>query len=133
MNSQSTGTVSGLQQVAQHVEDLDRAVDFYRGVLGLRLITRFDPPGLAFFDLGGPRLLLEAAAPSALIYLQVADVAEVTDRLRGAGVTIEGEPHLIHADTDGLFGPAGQEEWMAFFRDSENNLVGLSSPRPAAA
>ncbi|MGH9009771.1 MAG: VOC family protein [Acidimicrobiia bacterium] len=26
-----------------------------------------------------------------------------------------------------LFGPPGGEEWMAFFRDSEGNLVGLSS------
>ena len=133
MNSQSNGTVSRLQQVAQHVEDLDRAVAFYRDTLGLRLVTRFDPPGLAFFDLGGPRLLLEAAAPSALLYLRVDDVVETTERLRAAGVTIEGEPHLIHADADGMFGPAGEEEWMAFFRDSENNLVGLSSPRPAAA
>lgn len=131
MNSETSDTVAGLQQVAQHVDDLDRAVGFYRDVLGLRLITRFDPPGLAFFDLGGPRLLLEAAAPSALLYLRVADVIEATDRLRAAGVAIEGEPHLIHADRDGLFGTAGEEEWMAFFRDSENNLVGLSSARPA--
>ena len=132
MTSETSATVAGLQQVAQHVEDLDRAVSFYQDVLGLRLITRFDPPGLAFFDLGGPRLLLEAAAPSALLYLRVADVVEETERLRAAGVTIEGEPHLIHADADGLFGEAGAEEWMAFFRDSENNLVGLCSNRPAA-
>ncbi|MBW3537269.1 MAG: VOC family protein [Actinobacteria bacterium] len=131
MNSEISGTVAGLQQVAQHVEDLDRAVDFYRDVLGLRLITRFDPPGLAFFDLGGPRLLLEAAAPSAVLYLRVANVAQATEHLRAAGVTIEGEPHLIHTDQDGLFGAVGEEEWMAFFRDSENNLIGLSSPRPA--
>lgn len=132
MTTETSGLTSGLHQVAQRVEDLDRAVAFYRDVLGLRLITRFDPPGLAFFDLSGTRLLLEAAAPSALLYLRVADVVEATERLRAADVTIEGEPHLIHADEGGLFGAAGEEEWMAFFRDSENNLVGLASARPAA-
>jgi hypothetical protein len=30
-------------------------------------------------------------------------------------------------DEGGVFGPPGGEEWMAFFRDSEGNLVGLSS------
>ena len=49
--------------------------------------------------------------------------------LRAAGVTFEGEPHLIHRDDDGLFGPAGNEEWMAFFRDSEQNLLGLAEGR----
>ena len=66
--------VSGLRQVAQHVEDLDRAVAFYRDVVGLDLIARFDPPGIAFFDLGGTRLLLEPGAPSALLYLGVANI-----------------------------------------------------------
>ena len=39
--------VDGLHQVAQRADDLDASVDFYRDVLGLRLIARFDPPGLA--------------------------------------------------------------------------------------
>jgi methylmalonyl-CoA/ethylmalonyl-CoA epimerase len=34
---------------------------------------------------------------------------------------------LIHTDDDGAFGPAGAEEWMGFFRDSEGNLVGVAS------
>ncbi|MET1003219.1 MAG: VOC family protein, partial [Acidimicrobiia bacterium] len=33
----------GLRQVAQGVEDLDRAVAFYRDMLGLSFIARFDP------------------------------------------------------------------------------------------
>src|SRR5438128_12284696 len=98
-----TTGVTGLRQVAQHVEDLDRAVAFYRDVVGLPLMARFDPPGLAFFDLGGTRLLLEAGAPSALLYLGVDDVAAATERLRGAGVVIESEPHVIHVDEAGQF------------------------------
>ena len=124
------GDVVGLHQVAQHVEDLERAVAFYRDVLGLRLIARFDPPGLAFFDLGDTRLLLESGAPSALLYLRVDDPATALERLRAQGLTIEQEPHVIFADTDGQFGPAGENEVMGFFRDSEQNLLGYAARRP---
>ncbi|MDP2289714.1 MAG: VOC family protein [Actinomycetota bacterium] len=119
--------VNGLRQVAQHVDDLDRAVAFYRDVLQLELIARFDPPGLAFFRLGSTRLLLESGASSAMLYLAVDDVAVTTERLRAAGVTIESEPHVIFVDADGRFGPAGEAEEMSFFRDSEGNLVALSA------
>lgn len=122
--------VTGLRQVAQHVEDMDRAVAFYRDIVGLDLIARFDPPGLAFFDLGPTRLLLEAGAPSAMLYLGVDDVTAVTERMRDAGVEIESEPHVIHHDEAGQFGPAGEAEEMSFFRDSEGNLVGLAGRRP---
>ena len=73
--------VTHLRQVALHVEDMDRAVAFYRDVVGLDLIARFDPPGLAFFDLGASRLLLEAGAPSSLLYLGVDDVTATTEQL----------------------------------------------------
>ena len=121
--------VNRLHQVAQHVEDLDRAVAFYRDVIGLDLIARFDPPGLAFFDLGTSRMLLEVGAPPALLYLGVDDVAAMTETLRSAGVVIESEPHVIHVDEVGQFGPAGEAEEMSFFRDSEGNLVGLAARR----
>lgn len=123
-------TVEALHQVAVHVGDMDRAVAFYRDVVGLRLVARFDPPGLAFFDLGGVRLLLEAAAPSSLLYLRVDDVAATRDRLVAAGVTFVDEPHLIFSDAEGLFGPAGTGEWMTFFHDPEGNLVALVERRP---
>jgi len=122
-------TVNGLRQVAQHVDDMDRAVAFYRDVVGLQLIARFDPPGLAFFDLGGSRLLLEAGAPTALLYLDVADVTAETDRLRMAGAHIESEPHIIFVDEAGQFGTSGEAEEMSFFRDSEGNLVALAGRR----
>ena len=116
-----------IAQVAQRAEDLDRAVEFYSTHLGGRLIARFDPPGLAFFDCGDVRLLLDRAAPSALVYLGVDDAREETESLRAAGVAIDTEPHVIFTDEDGTFGAAGEQEWMAFVRDSEGNLVGLRS------
>ncbi len=114
---------SGVVQVAQHADDLERATDFYTQILGLPLIARFGP--LVFVDLGGTRLLLEQAAPPAMIYLRVADLQGRIAQLREAGLDIVAEPHVIFTDTDGVFGPAGRAEWQAFIRDSEGNLLGL--------
>ena len=117
--------VTRLHQVSQRAHDLDRAVVFYRDVLGCSFIARFDPPGLAFFDLGNTRLLLEAAAPSVVLYLEVADLDVAHRALVEAGVGFVADPHRIHRDDAGDFGPVGSEEWMAFFRDSEDNLLAL--------
>ena len=122
--------VQGLHQVALHVEDMDRAEAFYGDVLGLRKVARFEPPGLLFFDLGNVRLLLEAGAPPSLLYLEVPDIDEAWADLGAKGVTLEDGPHVIFTDDAGTFGPAGAEVWMAFFRDSEGNLVGLVESRP---
>jgi methylmalonyl-CoA/ethylmalonyl-CoA epimerase len=123
-------TVTRLHQVALHADDLDRAARFYRDVVGLRLVARFDPPGLVFFDLGNVRLLLEAGAPASLLYLEVDDIDAERSRLVAAGVSFVDDPQLIFHDAEGTFGPAGLGEWMTFFHDSEGNLVGLVERRP---
>src|SRR5258707_653122 len=116
-----------IAQIAQRAVDLDRAVTFYEDLLGNGVAARFDPPGLAFFTVDGVRLLLDRAAPSALIYLAVASARDKTEELRRRGVTILAEPHIIFRHQDGAIGPAGTEEWMSFIVDSEGNTVGLIS------
>jgi methylmalonyl-CoA/ethylmalonyl-CoA epimerase len=120
--------LQGLHQVAQRSLDLDRSIAFYGDVLGLPLVGRYDPPGLAFFDLGGPRLLLEAGAPSSLLYFGVDDIDVACDRLRERGVEFVDEPHLVFDDASGQFGPPA-EEWMVFFHDPDGNLLVLASRR----
>lgn len=122
-----------LVQVAQHVEDLDRAQAFYTALLGAPPLARYDPPGLVFFGLGDVRLLLERGAPSALLYVGVTGLRERVERLRASGVVVEGEPHVIFRHDDDTLGPAGTDEWHAFVRDSEGNLVGLVEHVPAVA
>jgi methylmalonyl-CoA/ethylmalonyl-CoA epimerase len=117
-------------QVAQHADDLDRASALYELLLGGPPAARFDPPGLLFFNVGRSRLLLERAATSALVYLQVDDVTATVDRLRGQQVRIIDPPHIIFSHTDDSIGPAGTDEWLAFIRDSEGNTVGLVSHEP---
>jgi methylmalonyl-CoA/ethylmalonyl-CoA epimerase len=116
-------------QVAQHADDLDRAAAFYELLLGGPPAGRFEP-GLLFFNVGRSRLLLEQAAASALVYFEVDDVHATLDRLRARGVEVVSEPQVIFSHADDTLGPAGNDEWMAFIRDSEGNTVGLVSYEP---
>lgn len=120
-----------LIQVAQYAGDLRRAAAFYSQLLAVQPTAVFDPPGLVFFDLDGVRLLLEANAPRALLYLGVPDVRKTVDELTGRGVELVTAPHIIYTHKDGVLGPHGTDEWMAFIRDSEGTTVGLVSQLPA--
>jgi methylmalonyl-CoA/ethylmalonyl-CoA epimerase len=118
-------------QVAQHADDLSRATRWYADLLGREPSATYDPPGLVFFDVGGVRLMLEGATTGSMIYLPVDDIDANVERLRGNGVEIDTEPHVIFSHEDDTLGPAGTEEWQAFVRDSEGNLVGLVEQRPS--
>ena len=123
--------VQRLHQVSQRATDLDRAISFYQDVLGLTFIARFDPPGLAFFELGNTRLLLESGAPSSVLYLAIDDIDAGYETLLARGVDFTGPPHLVHRDDAGQFGRAGDEEWMAFFNDPDGNTLALLERRSA--
>ncbi len=119
-----------LVQIAQKVDDLARAAAFYADLFGARASATYDPPGLVFFDLDGVRLLLDRVAPSALHYYSVDDIDATIALLRERGTTVESEPHMIFGHEDDTLGPAGTDEWQAFVRDTEGNLVGLVEQRP---
>jgi methylmalonyl-CoA/ethylmalonyl-CoA epimerase len=113
-------------QIAVHADDLDRAVAFYRDTLGMRFLFQA-PPALAFFDCGGIRLMLDAVKEkdtneriSSMIYYKVADINATYETLVSRGVTFVSRPHLIAKMPD-------HDLWMGFFRDSEENLVGVMS------
>lgn len=110
--------------------DLDEAIDFYERTLGLSFIDRFEPPGLAFFNLGrGLRLLLSATASEATLYFRVDDIDSAVRSLSRRGVSFLQKPAMVHRDDDGRLGKKGTEEWMAFFRDPSGNLLALVSQR----
>ncbi|HEX6741138.1 MAG TPA: LuxR C-terminal-related transcriptional regulator [Sphingomicrobium sp.] len=111
-----------LGQVARSVRSSEDARAWYRDLLGLPELYAF--PGLAFFDLGGVRLMLteeDAAAGSqdSILYLRVPDLHAAKDELQARGVTFTHAPHLIHRHEDGT------EEWMAFFADNEGRPLAL--------
>lgn len=121
--------VTGVRQIGLPALDLERAVEFYRDVLGLPVLARFG--NLAFFDLAGVRLLLEAAddagPPSGVLYLHVDDIGAEHAALVSVGLVFQSDPHPIFVDEHGTFGPEGETELMAFFLDSEGNQLALAS------
>jgi catechol 2,3-dioxygenase-like lactoylglutathione lyase family enzyme len=111
-------------QIAIPVTDIDRAVAFYRDVLGMKFLFQA-PPGLGFFDCGGVRLMLdlparEQAGRGGILYYKVDDLPAAFDTLSKRGVTVEAKPHLIARMAD-------HELWMAFFRDPDGNAFALMS------
>jgi methylmalonyl-CoA/ethylmalonyl-CoA epimerase len=112
-------------QIAIPVQDLERAVGFYRDILRLPFLF-LAPPGLAFFDCGGVRLMLSRpegeGAPSraGLLYYLVTDLPAAHRALVSRGVEFLDDPHPIAKLPD-------HELWMAFCRDSEGNTLALMS------
>ena len=111
-----------LGQVARTCRSVAESRGWYRDTLGLPELYAF--PGLAFFDLGGVRLMLtdedgDAATSESILYLRVPDLHSVKAELEDRGVKFTHAPHLIHRHEDGT------EEWMAFFEDNEGRPLGL--------
>jgi len=123
--------IDGLHQIALTTTDLERSTVFYRDVLGLPLIASFDPSGLAFFRMGDVRLSIQKAdeveATSSVIYLRVQDINVATDSLKEKSIELKQEPKVVFRDDQGHFGEAGEEEWMAFFRDPDGHLLAFAS------
>jgi methylmalonyl-CoA/ethylmalonyl-CoA epimerase len=116
-----------IHQVAVFARDLEEAVAFYRDTLGATYLAKFDPPGLVFFDFAGTRILLEKTAPKASIYFRVDDIQLVHQQLSDKGVQFITAPQMIFRDETGIFGDAGEEEWMAFFSDPSDNTLAIAS------
>jgi DNA-binding CsgD family transcriptional regulator/catechol 2,3-dioxygenase-like lactoylglutathione lyase family enzyme len=110
-----------LGQVARTTVDCAGAREWYRDVLGLPELYSFG--NLAFFDLGGVRLMLSEgdgpAGAESILYLRVPDIHASKLALEQRGVTFTHAPHMIHRHEDGT------EEWMAFFQDNEGRPLGL--------
>jgi methylmalonyl-CoA/ethylmalonyl-CoA epimerase len=119
------GSLRRIGQIAITVQDVERAVEFYRDKLGLPLLFRA-PPGLAFFDCGGVRLMLSRAegnadvqgVGSSVLYYVVDDIAAAHTVLSTNGVKFVADPHVVAKMPD-------HDLWMAFFHDSEGNLLAL--------
>src|ERR1700747_2661087 len=91
--------ITKIGQIAINVHDTNRAVEFYRDVLGLKLL--FIAGQLAFFDCGGIRLIVSLPSspeydhPSSILYFKVEDIQSAYARLVELKVNTEGEPHLV--------------------------------------
>jgi catechol 2,3-dioxygenase-like lactoylglutathione lyase family enzyme len=122
----ATSPLKGVGQILVPVEDVDRAADFYAGVLGLPVAMRF--PGIAFFDAAGVRLYL-ARVPQAdfqgraTIYFWVDDVSASLELLEARGASVRERPNIVHRAED-------HDLWMAFVCDLDGNNLGLMREAP---
>src|SRR5262249_53545882 len=117
--------LSQISQISMNAEDINRATEFYRDILGMKYLFSA-PPNLAFFDCEGVRLMLtvpereEFRHPGSILYFKVDDINAVHEGLLHKGVRFEDKPHPVAR-------MKSHDLWMAFFRDSENNLLSLMS------
>lgn len=125
--------ITGLQDVYVNVADMDRAVAFYRDLLGLPLVET--SPWWSALDCGGVRLGLhgtggdpvppiphDAHGPhcGAVITLRTDHIDADYERFSEAGVT--------------FLGPIAWEPWgsLAVFTDPDGNVLKLMQPPSGA-
>ncbi len=111
-------------QLGIMVKDLEGAVAFYRDKLGVKHL--FTAPGMAFFDLGGIRLMLGQASPESpaatFLYYKVDDIHSAFATLKARGVPVVEDPELAHRTPQ-------MELWLAQFKDMDGNPVVLMSEK----
>jgi methylmalonyl-CoA/ethylmalonyl-CoA epimerase len=125
----NTPGISAVGQIHINVQDVERASAFYRDVLGIRYL--FGAGNMAFLMCGDVRLMLgvadkpELEHPSSILYFRVEDIGAAHAAMTAREVRFEQEPLRVHQAED-------HDLWMAFFRDSEENLMALMSEVPRA-
>ena len=121
-------TLSQIGQIFVNVKDLDRAIAFYRDMLGMRFLFTA-PPGMAFFECGDIRIMLgradrpEIDHPASIIYYKVDDIDKVYEVFNARGVEFIVKPHLVAPMPT-------YDLWLADFKDSEGNILALMSEVP---
>lgn len=123
-------SIRNIGQIHITVEDIDKAVEFYRDIVGLDLLFEVPGQSMAFFDVGGVRLYLGPAEDPSfvskpLLYLTVDDIHAEYQRLSSLGVSMMGEPHAVHND-------GTNELWLCFFRSPEGSPLALMAHKPMA-
>lgn len=111
------------------VQDLGRAVAFYRDTLGIKFLFSA-PPQMSFFMAGEVRLLVgvpEVPRPrSSMVYFKVTDIQAVHRTLVERGVAFGAEPHVVHRTPT-------YELWLTDFKDPDGNDLALMCEIPLQA
>jgi catechol 2,3-dioxygenase-like lactoylglutathione lyase family enzyme len=110
--------------------DPARALAFYAGKLGLRLVKEEQPFALVF-DCDGTMLRLQivrekiAPAPYTAFGWEVGDIEAQVRDLERAGVVFERFPNFMQQDELGIWAaPSGAK--VAWFKDPDGNLLSLT-------
>ena len=111
-----------------YVSDRDRALDFYRGTLGLELRSS-DPFG-DFIDLGGALLRMTVmpdhkAGAHPVLGWNVGDIGAAVEALRGRGIAFTIYEGMGQDELGIWTAPDGRTK-VAFFADPDGNVLSLS-------
>jgi catechol 2,3-dioxygenase-like lactoylglutathione lyase family enzyme len=110
------------------IVDAERAKDFYRDTLGIRLVSEELPFALVF-DAHGIMLRLAIAEkssphPGTVLGWQVPDITSAARSLERAGVQLERYEYM-HQDETGIWtSPNGAR--VAWFKDPDGNVLSIS-------
>ena len=129
MATAAAGALGQIRQIALTISDLERSIAFYRDALRLPFLFQA-PPGLAFFDCAGIRLMLSTPegsftpGGSGCLYFKVDAIDTVYADLQSRKVAFVDTPHLITRLPT-------HELWMWFFKDPDGNTLALLEERKA--
>ena len=120
--------VPGTPVAFVNVSDRERAVDFYRGTLGLELRSSDDFGD--FFDLGAALMRMtpmpdHMAHNHPVLGWNVADIASAVEALRARGVEFTIYEGMGQDDLGIWTAPDGKAK-VAFFADPDGNMLSLS-------
>ncbi|WP_018624951.1 VOC family protein [Kangiella aquimarina] len=125
-----TTKVSSIKQIAITVSDVDKALEFYRDILGLEFLFSAGP-NLAFLNADAVRIMLStpqgagAVGANSILYFNVNDIESAYKAFVEQGAKAEREPQLAANMPD-------HDLWTGFLRDPDNNLVGLMEEKAHA-
>ncbi|HEV2647372.1 MAG TPA: VOC family protein [Acidobacteriaceae bacterium] len=110
------------------IVDVERAKEFYRDTLGLRLVKE-EPPFALVFDANGIMLRLAMVqelppAHGTVLGWQVPEITSVVERLGQAGVRFEVYQGLNQDELGIWSSPSGAK--VAWFKDPDGNTLSVS-------
>jgi len=120
--------IEKIAQIALTTQNLAKAVAFYRDTLGLKLM--FEVSGMAFFDIGGTRLMIgEAKLDGALqnntyIYFDAGEWHETEAALTERGLKFDRPAEVVQR-------AEGKEHAIRFFKDPDGNALAIMGWRSA--
>lgn len=119
-----------IAQIALTTQDLAKSTAFYRDTLGLKLM--FEVPGMAFFDIGGTRLMIGEAKldgplqNNSYIYFDAGDWNATEAALIARGVHFDRQAEVVQR-------AEGKEHAIRFFKDPDGHALAIMGWRPSKA
>jgi predicted enzyme related to lactoylglutathione lyase len=118
-----TSEILELGQLAITVKNVEKALEFYRDILGLQFL--FSPSeNLAFLQCGPTRIMLSTpqgageVGKNSIPYFKVQEIEEFYKCALNKGGFKERDPQMAAKMPD-------HELWIGFLKDPDGNLVGI--------